>query len=811
MASQKLSLKSLLPVGVDTLDNTLQCKTFVGIDFGTSTTVVSIARIDPVSGRIKSQAIRLNQKDIDGAIISSEKVPTVIAWHKEDLLIGEGAARLKFQAIRNKNIWYSFKMDLGEDLGALYYDSELAEFSDVAKRLNTHISNPKDATALFFKYLRVQIEKYVAKNNLPPQIQYAVSIPASFEANQRRELVDALEVNGMSISKQSLIDEPNAAFMSYISCMEQENQTLNIPAWDNPKVLVFDFGAGTCDISILELGQSHNGLYSKNLSISKFEKLGGDDIDKLIAIDYLYPQMLEESKLQDRAFKQKDRVRIMNTLIRPAEQLKILISDTIATMATGRILPEEAYTQMYKSLATIVSVETKQGTLKLTNPKLSFYQFSQAMDRILNSKGLTPYKVKSIDGEFVSIYTPIQTALKKANLTRDDIDYILFIGGSSKNPYVQDSLRKYFPDAELLIPRDLQTHVSQGAAIHSLIYNGFGKNVITPITSEPIIVLTKNTTPTVLLKAGTNIPSDVVTIDNLQTVYNGQKAIELPICIGSTERLLYNLRIVSSSPKGFSLGERVTLSVELTADKLLNAQASAADQIVQIEPMNPFANKELSTEQRVVLRAERESNLAALKNNGKPTRIGLKELANAYEKVGAYLKAAETIELMEELYPGSANMNNLGVLYSHAGYEDRALEYYRQDYEQSPSSTNAFNYAYKLENVNEEDAKRIYEHSLKLNPKNPHTLYQLGKLYRGIGNPEGFNMIQKAFEIWENKFKCNQLELNEYSWLSSVAEELGMREFAKMVRESRPRQKQEALYNSDNFVVHSKNTGLVSK
>ena len=85
----------------------------------------------------------------------------------------------------------------------------------------------------------------------------------------------------MNISKQSLIDEPNAAFISYIHDSE-DSESIAISPHYNSKVLVFDFGGGTCDISILEIGKSANGLYSKNVAISKFTKLGGDDIDRYI-------------------------------------------------------------------------------------------------------------------------------------------------------------------------------------------------------------------------------------------------------------------------------------------------------------------------------------------------------------------------------------------------------------------------------------------------------------------------------------------------------------------------------------------------
>ena len=80
-------------------------------------------------------------------------------------------------------------------------------------------------------------------------------------------MIYALEQNGISINKQALIDEPNAAFLSYVQVSSSEQNPIKIPDGDNPKILVFDFGAGTCDVSILELGKDLNGIYSKNLSI----------------------------------------------------------------------------------------------------------------------------------------------------------------------------------------------------------------------------------------------------------------------------------------------------------------------------------------------------------------------------------------------------------------------------------------------------------------------------------------------------------------------------------------------------------------
>ncbi|SDA95026.1 Molecular chaperone DnaK (HSP70) [Algoriphagus alkaliphilus] len=804
-----INIKSLFPA----LRNTQVARpatdifntSFIGIDFGTSTTVVSIATIDKGTKEISTKPIWLNQKLDDGAIMSSEKIPTVIAWYNNQLLVGKGAADLKYQLKKGVNVWYSFKMELGEDLGSKYYNSELDRNS------SSPILNPKDAAKVFFQYLKAQIDRYIRTNNLPTNMQFAVSIPASFEANQRKELIFALEQNGISINKQSLIDEPNAAFLSYVQVSSSENNPLTLPEGDNPKVLVFDFGAGTCDVSILELGKDLNGIYSKNLSISKFEKLGGDDIDRLIAIDFLFPQLLKESGKSHEDFRTPEKNRIVTQLLKPAEQLKIMICENISLKMSNRILPNESISKDYVSVGNRVEIDTRKGLLTLSEPKLSYAEFNEAMKAFLKSTSLVPYRTKNVTDEFATIFSPIQTALKKASLSKDEIDYVLFIGGSSKNPYVQAALKEHFKESELLIPRDLQTHVSAGASIHSLIYNGFNKNIIQPITSEPFLVITKDETPKVILKAGTHIPCDLIVIDDLVTSQDGQQAIELPICLGNVNKLLYNIKIVSSSSSGFKRNTPVKLELEITTDKLLLARATSIGQSVMVEPINPFANKELTTEQRIVLKAERQANIEAEQNGGKPTKAGLEALYKAYEKVGNDLRAAETLELLNEIYPSIHNYNQIGVLFSSAGYDEKALEYYELAYQKDKDATTAFNYAYKLKSKDKAKFKEILEESLRLEPDKPHSLYELGKLLKREQDPKGKEMIQKAFESWKRKFESNRMSESDYSWLSSAADELGMRDFAQQVRDSKPKFNGEKLYNSENLTITSREEGIIKK
>lgn len=637
--TNQITQSSLLPSRRDTALTV--GKTYVGIDFGTTTTVVSIASYDQSSNKIYTKAIRLNQKLIDGTMSSAEIIPTVIAWlaTPQRILVGEGASELKYKLKKGKNVWFSFKMELGEDLGEKYYESELRDVEPF------FIRNPKDCARVFFAYLKYLILRYCEENGLSKDISYAVSIPASFEANQRKDLLDALMANDISVSKQALIDEPNAAFISYVVTRASDGEPMYINPDYNSKVLVFDFGGGTCDIS------------------------------------------------------------------------------------------------------------------------------------------------------------PIESAIKKSRTPKEGIDYVLFIGGSSQSPYIQEALNNYFEDSELLVPMNLQTHVSQGAAIHSLLLNGMNKCVIQPITSEPIIVITKDTQPKIILPAGTQIPCNTVAIEDLVTSRQGQKTIELPVCVGSVEKMLFNLKIQSPTDSGFPVNTPIQMYLEVNADKMLIAHATCMGVTCDVDPVNPFANKELTTEERIALKAERQANIESAQNNGVPSKETLEALRRAYEKAGNSFKAAETYELQLELYPNSVSLNSLGVLYGNAGASEKAIEYYEQAIQNNPNDAYAnANLAHQILNSNPQRAKSLLNKSLEIDPEHDTALMNLGKICKSEGRMEDAKAnFRKAYDIYKRQWDTDTLPKYAYGWFASAAEELGEKDFAKKIRQSTPKVEGEVYYDPDNL------------
>lgn len=794
MSQNALTTTSLLPATIR--GSIIAGKTFVGIDFGTSTSVVSIASFDADQKRIHTNALRLQQFLPDQTLYSAEIVPTVIAWVNNRILVGEGASQLKYELKKGKNIWYSFKMELGEDLGSKYFESELKDIDPF------FIKRPGDAARVFFSYLKFLIYKYCEEHGLSKDISYAVSIPASFEANQRKDLLDALEANDMSVSSSSLIDEPNAAFISYAVNRASEGRPMFLSRDYNSKVMVFDFGGGTCDISILEIGHNANGFFSKNIAISKFTKLGGDDIDRYLTYHYLMPRFFENNHVKASDFRTNERKRIASALLKVAERLKILVNKSLSTLVSEFEMPSLKNSDRQTSIRTEVVVHTNnKGELRQEEFYITNKEMTDTMSVFLK-RGLTRTTRYDGEDEYNSIFSPIDSAIKKAHINKDELDYILLIGGSSKSPYIQEALHNYFEDSELLIPTDLQTHVSQGAAIHSLLFNGMGKCLIRPISSEPIIVVTQDAQPRIILPAGSQIPCSPITIDNLITNRNGQKTIELPICVGNASKQLFNLKIQSKSAEGFPANAQVKLTIEINADKMLVGKAVCMDSECIVEPMAPFANKELTTIERDVLKAERDANNESERNGGLPSKATLEKLRSAYEKVGKELSAAETYELQSELYPGTVNYNNLGVMYHNAGNHEKAAEWFMRGLKDRPNdATLHFNLGNTMKYIDNDVYKRHIQRALEIEPNSELALIESASIDASEGRTdEATQKRRRAYNILMAKWKAQDLQQAGYGWFASVAQELGEYAIAKQVRESKPTSVADGrYYNEENL------------
>lgn len=769
----------------DKLRNT----TFIGIDFGTSTTVVSYAVLGDSRVPIRTETIPIRQTMHDGREYESHLVPSIIAWYNNKLLIGEGARFVKYMLTPNKNVWSSFKMKLGINLGPMYYNTDLPFNHPIAT-----IENPAQAATVFFKFIKQGIEEFVKKKNLPQHIEYSVSIPASFESNQRADLLKALKEAGIEISTYNLIDEPNAAFLSYLAESNQNNLGSFKIAENSPiHILVFDFGAGTCDLSLIEIGKTIKGFYSKNIAISRYEEMGGDDIDYLIAKNILLNQLLEENALTFDDLTTADvNKRIIPKLLKPAEDLKIKICKNISKQMIGYELPKLATSENKVELGYDMEIPLPKRTLTLSKPSIKYREFYHINNLLFDgfseefTEGLKNGKC---------IRNLLDDILSKSSLATENIDMVLLIGGSSANPYLQKELREYFKNVEIEIPQDLRSHVSIGAALNSFLVRGLSVNLINPITSEPIMILTKNNETLTLFKAGTLIPTETFETENLITQIENQRVLEIPICVSDKTKLLTVIRVDLSKYFPIKKESVIKLKYGIDENKILKINLSLNKIQLKTEYVNPFANSALSNSERIILAAEKKVNESTYYNKGNPELDVLYELFEAYKHAKSYQKAAEILEYIYSKNPEDYYATNICFFYSKAQNKKKSLEWAQRAYNQVKSPVNCFNLALKMQEANNlVKYEELMEACLRMDP-DAHFAAAAYGIYLAEKDPKrSKELVNKAFKFYYEEYINETLDIDDYARLIRIAKFLSKNDIANEVSI-----KQKKLMDSEKF------------
>ena len=464
-------------------------KIFIGIDFGTSSTVISTAQL--VDGRIKIKPIPIKQKDHSGSVTSNPLVPSVMSFvNGNRLLVGIHAADHKPYLQYGKNTWHSFKQNLGKLEEIDYANSELAQ------NPNFKISNATEALTLFFSYIKREMFQYLEDNNLPIEVEYSISIPAGFPSKEKQTLRSCLINAGIECENTPFIEEPNAALINYIyeqNIFIQSNQPKNI--------LVLDLGAGTVDVSILRAEKGDDGFTSKLLSVVRLGNIGGNLIDELMAED-----IIQEFNINEQI---NDFLKI--ELVSLCEKLKIKICrDIIVDAVTNFALPTLSKSNELRTIPPSVNL----NAIGLNSIELSFQTFKNLM--------MSYWLGSSVND---GVKSTLDKSIENAGLTLSMIDKIIVTGGGGRNPYIKNFVANYFQGSELFISDNIQEQVSRGVAIQSFVLNSFGKNIITPILGHDIYLKGFNKS-VVLFENGINIPSTDIEVFIDEPSSNDSFAIE---------------------------------------------------------------------------------------------------------------------------------------------------------------------------------------------------------------------------------------------------------------------------------------------
>ena len=413
--------------------------------------------------------------------------PSVVAFSKNgERLVGQIAKR---QAVTNpENTVISIKRDMGTNKKV---NIEGDEFT------------PQEISAMTLQKLKADAENYLGTT----VTQAVITVPAYFSDSQRQATKDAGKIAGLEVLR--IINEPTAAALAY--GMDKEDS--------DSKIMVYDLGGGTFDVSILDIG---DGVFEV-LATSGNNKLGGDDFDQKI-IDFLVAEFKKSNGIDLSADKMA-----MQRLKEAAEKAKIELSGV-------------QQTQINLPFITADATGPKHMDVTLTRPK-----FEELIRDLVESTA-----------------GPVNQALKDAGITADKLHKVLLVGGSTRVPAVQELVKRITgkePDRGI----NPDECVAIGAAIQGGVLSGDVKDlVLLDVTPLSLGIETYGGVFTKLIERNTTIPTKKSQV--FSTAADGQTSVEIHVLQGEREMAAYNKTLGRFQLTGIPAAPRGVPQIEVTFD-----------------------------------------------------------------------------------------------------------------------------------------------------------------------------------------------------------------------------------------------------
>ncbi|PKE31292.1 molecular chaperone DnaK [Macrococcoides caseolyticum] len=478
----------------------------IGIDLGTTNSCVAVLE----GGEPKVIA------NPEG----NRTTPSVVAFKNGETQVGEVAKR---QAITNPNTIISIKRHMGTD----YKENiEGKEYS------------PQEISAMILQNLKATAESYLGEK----VTKAVITVPAYFNDAERQATKDAGKIAGLEVER--IINEPTAAALAYGLDKTDKEQ----------KVLVFDLGGGTFDVSILELG---DGVFEV-LSTSGDNKLGGDDFDQVI-IDHL----VEEFKKENGLDLSQDKM-AMQRLKDAAEKAKKDLSGVSSTQI---------------SLPFISAGEAGPLHLEVTLSRAKFEELSHTL-------------VERTMG-------PTRQAMKDAGLSNADIDEVILVGGSTRIPAVQEAIKKELGKEpnKGVNPDEV---VAMGAAIQGGVITGDVKDVVLlDVTPLSLGIETMGGVFTVLIERNTTIPTSKSQV--FSTAADNQPAVDIHVLQGERQMAADNktlgrfqLTDIPPAPRGVP---QIEVTFDIDKNGIVNVTAkdlgTQKEQKITIQSSSSLSDEEI--------------------------------------------------------------------------------------------------------------------------------------------------------------------------------------------------------------------------
>ncbi len=502
----------------------------VGIDLGTTNSCVAVMEGGKPTVIANAEGFRTT--------------PSVVAYTKnQDQLVGQIAKR---QAVMNpENTFYSAKRFVGRRVDEVNEESK--EVSYGVEKAGSKLKlkcpvldkqfSPEEVSAQVLRKLSDDAGKYLGEDIT----QAVITVPAYFNDSQRQATKDAGKIAGLEVLR--IINEPTAAALAY-----------GLDKKSNERILVFDLGGGTFDVSVLEVG---DGVFEV-LSTSGDTHLGGDDFDKVI-VDYLADTFKSNEGIDLRQDKQA-----LQRLTEAAEKAKIELSS--ATQS-----------EINLPFITATPEGPKHVDLTLTRAK-----FEELASSLIDRCGV-----------------PVEQALKDAKLSSGELDEIVMVGGSTRMPAVQELVKRVTgKDPNQTVNPD--EVVAVGAAIQGGVLAGEVKDILLlDVTPLSLGVETLGGVMTKMIPRNTTVPTKKT--ETYSTAVDGQTNVEIHVLQGEREMASDNKSLGTFRLDGIPPAPRGVPQIEVTFDIDANGilsvtakdKGSGKEQSISITGASTLSDKEV--------------------------------------------------------------------------------------------------------------------------------------------------------------------------------------------------------------------------